>query len=113
MDREDSPELTLVSAFVIGAVCLCSGSCTILGIGTFTTAIVTIAEPYSVELLLLTFATVVSGIGGLTVYFLAGGADGAVQGHKPFESILYWTSAASIGGVGLALLGIAIRSFFW
>jgi hypothetical protein len=107
---EDAPELTLASGLVIGVVCLCGGTAAVLGIGAFATALLTAGQPYSWELFALSTGCVVAGVIGLTAYFLAGGRDGAVRGHEPFESILYWVSAGAVAGIALAVLGVGLRS---
>ena len=110
---EDAPELTLVDGFVIGVVCLFGGTAAVLGLGAVATAIVTLDRAHAPGMLGLTFGAIFCGITAIATYFLAGGADGAVRGHEPFESVLYWTSAAALAGLALAVLGVAIRTLFW
>lgn len=109
---EDTPELGGWQAAVIGAVCLFSGTAAVFGLATVPTALITLSQPHPTGFKVLVFVTVVCAIAGFTVYFLAGGAEGAVRGHRLFEALLYWAAASCLVSASLAIASLAVRSAF-
>ena len=109
---DDTPELGGWQGAVIGGVCFFSGTAAVLGVGALLVAIVTLDKSYSIELALLVFGAIACAIASLALYFLAGGVDGAVRGHRYFEAILYWAAASCLVSIALSLAALGVRAAF-
>lgn len=109
---DDTPELGWADGAVIGGVCFFSGTAAVLGSGAMLTAIVTIRDAFSIELLVFALGANVCAIAALGLYFLAGGVEGAVRGHRYFSAMLYWAAASCLVSVALSLAALGVRAAF-